>query len=307
MCSGSWSGVDDVVRVALVAAVVALGGCTFWYRPVPVTRAIGRERTAIAGDSFNVHREGRFEIYGPGSRAVFDAYDQMNRTYRTFNRYFGTGAPRLTVVLYPETTKPRDSAAVTVLRARGATVLRFVRPMDASLRERTGEDGHTGSLWPVGPTAVRLLLASIAAPGSAPDTTSLARLPAWYRSAVMSLVGDGTGLPQDIQFVKENRRDRMFVDRLTAAERPTSADSLLDPYRRNEVRDRDWSFSAQSSAFMQFLLEREGPGAMATLGYGFLNGETFTQQAARFRVLPQNLVDLDARWLLWIDAQRSVY
>jgi hypothetical protein len=303
----SWSAADDVVRVALLAAAVALGGCSFWYRPVPVTSAIGKERTAIAGDSFNVYRDPRFDVYGPGSRAVFDAYEQLNRAYRTFNRYFGTTPPRLSVVLYPETTKPRDSAAVAELRSRGETVLRFVRPMDASFRERTGEDGYSGSLWPVGPTAVRFLLASLATQAGMPDTTTLARLPAWYRSAVMSIVGDGTALPQDVQYVKENRRDRLFVEQLVAVERATSADSVLDPFRRYDARDRDWAFAAQSSAFMQFILEREGPAAMAALGHGFLKGESFEQQASRFRVLPQKLADLEQRWSAWVEAQRTIY
>ena len=189
------------MRVALLAAAVALGGCGLFYRPVPIRSAIGKERTTLAGDSFAVHRDPRFEIYGPGSQSVFDAYEQLNRTYRAFDRYFSTPAPRLSVVLHPETFKPRDTAADEDLRRRGAMVMRFVRPFRVSLRERVGDDGYGGSLWPVGPGAARLLLASIATGAATIDTAALASLPAWYRSAMMSIVGDGTALPIDVEYM----------------------------------------------------------------------------------------------------------
>jgi len=298
------------VRVTLLAAgaaAVTLGGCGFWYRPVPIANAIGKERTALAGDSFSVHRDPRFDIYGPGSRAVFDAYEQLNRTYRTFDRYFASPPPHLAVVLYPEASKPRDSAAVQALRDRGVPVLRFVRSFRTSQRERVGDDGYEGSHWPVGPAAVRLLLASIGAPSASLDTAALARLPAWYRSAVMSIVGDGSALPTDVEYVKENRGSRLTLEQLVSTERSTSADSVLDPYRRDDASDRDRVFASQSSAFMQFLQEREGPGVLAALGNGFASGQTLAQQASRFRVLPQTMADMEERWLAWLVAQRPTW
>lgn len=295
------------MRVGLLAAAVALGGCSYWYRPVPVRAAIGKERTALASDSFSVHRDARFEVYGPGSQAVFDAYEQLNRTYRAFDRYFSAPAPRLAVVLYPEWSKPGDSTAERVLRERGAVVLRFVRPLRASFRERVGDDGYEGSLWPVGPAAVRFLLASAAAPDVPLDTTTLARLPAWYRSAVMSIVGESGTMPEDVQYMRENRGSRWTLDQLLALDRPTSADSALDPYRRDDADDHDRRFSSQSSAFMQFLIEREGVGTMAALGRGFAKGEAFALQASRFRVLPRTTTELEERWLAWLSAQRPVW
>jgi hypothetical protein len=271
-----------------------------------VRSAIGQERTVLAADSFHVHREARFEVYGPGTQAVFDAYEQLNRTYRAFDRYFATPVPRLSVVLYPEWSRPR-AASEQALRDGGRVVLRFVRPLRASLRERVGEDGYEGSLWPVGPSAVRLLLASVPTPNAAPDTLALERFPAWYRSAVMSIVGDGSRLPVDVQFVQENRGSRLSLDQLLSADRPASADSILDPHRRDDASDANRMFASQSSAFMQFLLDREGPGAMATLGRGFAKGETFAVMATRFRVSPGTDAGLEDRWLAWLAAQRPTW
>lgn len=292
------------MRVALLAAAALLSGCGWWYRPVPIPSAIGKERTALAGDSFSVHRDPRFEVYGPGSQPVFDAYEQLNRTYRAFDRYFALPAPRLAAVLYPESSKQRSAAPEQALRDRGFVVLRFVRPLRASYRERLGDDGYQGSFWPVGPSAVRLLLASVATPSSGVDTTQLTRMPAWYRSAVMSIVGHGTALPLDVEYVRENRGSRLSLEQLLAVDRPTSADSALDPYRRDDADDRDRQFASQSSGFMQFLVEREGPTIMRALGRAFANGDSFARQATRFRVLPQTVAGVEDRWLAWLSTQR---
>ena len=260
----------------------------------------------VAGDSFSVYREPRFAIYGPGGRAVFDAYEQLNRTYRAFDRYFGPRTPMLSVVLYPPAFKPRELAEQS-LRDSGAVVLRFVRPLRAALKERVGDDGYEGSLWPVGPLASRLLLASVASPAATVDTALLARLPAWYRSAVMSIVGEGTSLPMDVEYVKENRGSRFTLEDLLARDRPTSADSALDPYRRDDASDHDRQFASQSSAVMQFLMEREGPATMSELAHGFAAGESFAQQAARFRVLPRTVTEIEEKWLAWLAAQRPIW
>jgi hypothetical protein len=254
-----------------------------------------------------VHRDPRFEIFGPGSQPVFDAYEQLNRTYRAFDRYFGAPAPRLSVVLFDPSSKPHNAAVESTLRERGATVLRYVRPFRSSLRERVGDDGYEGALWPVGPSATRILLASTASAATAPDTAALRRFPAWYRTAVMSIVGDGTSLPVDVEYVKENRASRWTLEQLTAIDRPTSADSALDPYLRDDASDRDRMFASQSSALMQFLLEREGPATVATLGHGFAKGETFAEQVKRFRVLPTAIAELDERWLAWLAAQHPIW
>jgi hypothetical protein len=293
------------VRVVLLATAVALGGCGVWYRPVPIATAIGKQRAAVGADSFHVHRDPRFEIYGPGSRPVFDAYEQLNRMYRSFDRYFGTPAQRLIVVLYPEGSKPRDSAAVQELRTRGVPVLRFVRPQRAAQRERIGEEGYAGSLWPVGPTATRLLLASFASPGG--DTASLAILPAWYRAAVMNIVGDGSTLATDVQFVKESRGNRQNLEALVTVLRPTTSDSTLDPYRRDDADYADRVFAAHSSALLQFIAEREGVAAVASLGRAFAQGETFLQAAAMFKTLPKTLPELDERWAAWLAVQKGIW
>lgn len=293
-----------------LSALVALGGCRLWYQPVPITNAIGKERTVVAADSFNVHRDPRFEVYGPGTQSVFDAYEQLNRAYRAFDRYFGAPTPRLAVVL-TEASARSDSTVDRALRARGLTILRYARPRRARMQERLGEAGYGGSFWPVGPVAARMLLASLVATVSAPetplDTNTLTRFPAWYRSAVMGIVGDATSLPFAIAYAKENRGSRLSLDRLLAVERSPSADSTLDPTRRADADEHDRRLSAQASAFAQFLLDREGPDVLRQLGRGFAAGRTFEQVAADFKALPRNVPDIDERWLAWLAAQRIAY
>src|SRR5947207_1631703 len=91
------------VRLCVLCGLLFLSAgttaCRFWYKPIPVANAIGEERTLVGGDSVNVHREPRFEVYGRNPETVYDGYEQLNRAYRAFERYFGAPAPRLAVVL----------------------------------------------------------------------------------------------------------------------------------------------------------------------------------------------------------------
>ena len=295
-----------------LSALAVLAGCRLWYRPVPISDAIGKERGIVAADSFNVHRDPRFEVYGPGSQAVFDAYEQLNRAYRAFDRYFGAPTPRLAVVL-TEAGERSDSAVDRALRERGLAPLRYARPRRARMQERFGEAGYEGSLWPVGPAASRALLASLATtvsiPGTPapPDTGTLVRFPAWYRSAVMSVVGDATSLPLAVAYTRENRGSRLTLETMLAVDRPPSADSTLDPTRRVDGDDHDRRLSAQATAFLQFLLDREGSDVLRRLGRGFAAGRTFEQMAVDFKSLPHAVADIDERWLAWLAAQRVAY
>src|SRR5206468_7524729 len=109
-CCGSWSEDADAVRLLLtLAAVAALSGCRFWYKPVPVANAIGEEKTVLAGDSVHVFREARFEVYGPNPEAVYDGYEQLNRASRTFERHFDAPAAKLAVVLEKDTLRALDA------------------------------------------------------------------------------------------------------------------------------------------------------------------------------------------------------
>lgn len=301
------------MKAALVlAAAAALGGCRLWYRPVPIANAIGDERTTIAGDTFSVHRDGRFEVYGPGPQAVFDGYEQLNRTYRAFDRYFGAPAPRLAVIMFTQAAGPADSAMDRAFRDRGLSVLLYTRPRRVRLLERLGgEAGYEGALWPVGPAAARVMLASLVSPMAMPsaplDTSALVRFPAWYRSAVMSVVGDAGSLPTDVAYTRENRGSRLTLEELVTQGRQAAADSTLDPSRRGETDDHDRRFASEASALAQFLLEREGPAVLGRLGRGYASGRSFEQMAMEFRSTPRALADLEERWMAWLEAQRTPY
>jgi hypothetical protein len=289
---------------------VFVGGCRLWYQPVPISSAIGKERVVIAGDSFSVHRDPRFEIYGPRSQPVFDAYEQLNRTYRTFDRYFGAPTPRLAVILSVNGTAGADSAVDVALRNRGLTPLRYTRPRTAVMRERLGALGYEGAMWPVGPFAARVLLAALATPalsGTPVDTSAVATFPAWFRAAVMHVVGDASSLPLDIAHARENRGGRWQLERLLVMERPAAADSAVDSNRRSASDDADRQFASQASAFAQFLLEREGTDVLSRLAHGYAAHRTFDAMASEFKTAPKSVADIEERWLAWLAAQRPAY
>src|SRR5438876_12093303 len=116
-----------------------LSGCgwikRFWYDPVPVANAIGEEKAKFGNDTVNVYRDPRFEVYGPSAGTVYDGYEQMNRTYRLFDLYFGAPAPKLAVLL-ADSEANVDSSATRELRARGFAFLSYVRPRSARNRAR---------------------------------------------------------------------------------------------------------------------------------------------------------------------------
>src|SRR5262245_57520645 len=219
-CCGSWSvdperEVGRTVRLLLLlGAVASLGGCRFWYKPVKVANAIGEEKTVVSGDTLNVHREQRFEVYGPSPEAVYDGYEQMNRAYRGFERYFGSPAPKIAVVLSADSTVPFDVATLRDFRDRGFAVMRYVRPRGFRTVSRAGALHYGGVLWPLAPTAARTMLALFAQSqleldGYRSDTTLQAKYPVWFRAAIIHLVGEG-GLPlQDIEYVREKRGSMM--------------------------------------------------------------------------------------------------
>lgn len=298
----------------MLGAATVMAACRLWYRPVPVAAAIGTQRVVVAGDTFRVHRDDRFEVYGPGAQPVYDAYEQLNRTYRTFARYFGP-PPRLGVVLIDDPSDALPSAVDDALRTRGLVPLRYTRPMRARLRERQGDVGYEGSLWPIGPAAARVMLATLArssasttssasAASAALDTAALAAFPAWFRSAVMSVVGDANSLPADLEYVHAYRDSRWSLEQLFSIERPTSADSALDPSRRDDGDGDDRRFAAQASAVAQFLIEREGAEVLLVLARGFAAGRSFEEIAAEFKGAPPTIAELEERWLNWLAARR---
>src|SRR5258705_10649124 len=185
---GSWSadpereGGRTVRLLLLLGAVAALNGCRFWYKPVKVANAIGEEKAVVSGDTLHVHREQRFEVYGPSPEAVYDGFEQMNRAYRGFERSFGSPAPRIAVVLSADSTVPFDVATLRGFRDRGFAVMRYVRPRGFRQPARYGALAYGGVLWPLAPAAARTMLALFAQSqpdldGSRSDTTLLAKNP----------------------------------------------------------------------------------------------------------------------------------
>jgi hypothetical protein len=295
------------VKLLLVlCAVATMSGCRFWYKPVPVDNAIGEEEIVLAGDTVNVYRENRFEVYGPSSEAVYDGYEQLNRAYRAFARHFGVPAPRLAVILHRDSVVPLEAETRRGFRSRGFRVVEYARPRAVRSRRRyTGSD-YGGVDWPIAPTAARTMLAHFVQgqaglPEQLADSTLLGRVPAWYRAAVIHLVGEAGATANDIEYVREKRHVWWkFRDLLTLI-RPASADSLLDPTRRNDADEGLRVFVAQSSALGRFLVEREGPAVLGRLGRGYSSGRALNEMLAEFKTAPRTVAELEQRWKIWIE------
>lgn len=302
-------GGDSAVKLLLALfAATTLSGCRFWYKPVPVANAIGEAETVLAGDTVNVHRDGRFEVYGPSSEAVYDGYEQLNRAHRAFERYFGAPAPRLAVVLSTDSLVPMDSQAVHAFRERGFTLVQYVRPRSYKSPSRYGALGYGGVVWPIAPTAARAMLARFAdahveADGAPIDERRLDRFPVWFRAAVIHLVGEAGVPANDMELVREKRNQLLPIPELLRLVRPSSADSLLDPSRRSDADEVTRLVAAQSSTVARYLVEREGPAVLGRLGRGYLAGRSLSEMLTEFRSAPRSLQELEQRWRAWIDAQ----
>jgi hypothetical protein len=295
-----------VKLLLILGAAAVLSGCRFWYKPVPVANAIGEEQTVLSGDSLNLYRSERFEVYGPSSEAVYDGYEQMNRAYRAFERFFGAPAPRLAVFLSIDSTLPLDSTAMIKFRERGFSVLPYVRPRSFRAPTRYGALGYGGVLWPIAPTAARALLARFAHKQLEPnrfrsDSLVLDRLPLWYRAAVIHLVGEAGAPANDLEFLRQRRAQWMPLQQLLTLVRPSASDSLLDPSRRAEADEVTRIVAAQATTFARFLIDREGIGVLGRLGRGYLSNRSLNDMIAEFRTAPRSVPELEKRWKTWVE------
>lgn len=293
----------------MLAVAAGLTGCQIWYKPVPVANAIGEEMTLLAGDSVNVYRSDRFEVYGPNSEAVYDGYEQMNRAVRAFERHFGARAPKLAFVLFRDTVKSLDGESLRPIRERGFTVVSYLRPRGARGRRSYRVIDYGGVSWPIAPTAAREML-RLYAEGRAGTTRSGAvmdRFPVWYRAAVIHLVGDAGTIANDLEFVRETRSHWQPFRTLLTLVVPASGDSLLDPVRRNDASEHLRMVAAQSSTFGRYLAEREGPAVIGRIGNGYLSGRSLQEMIAEFHTAPKNLEDLESRWKGWVETRDVDY
>jgi hypothetical protein len=303
-------------RLFPLLVVAGLSGCHFWYKPVPVANAIGEERTALDGDSVNIYRDGRFEVYGRNAEAVYDGYEQLNRAYRAFERHFGVVPPKLAFMLANDTTKPIEAATIKSFADRGFRLVRYVRPRTYKNPTRYGALGYGGVLWPVAPTAARIMLAEYAvhAMGTIPwsehsthadDAAALERLPVWLRAAVIHLLGEAGTASADLDDVRDHRSAVMPLRDLLTLVRPATADSLLDPTRRSEADETTRLAAAQAATFGEFMIEREGYTVLAKFARGYLNGRSFTEMLGELEHTPHDLKELEARWRAWVETREN--
>ena len=310
-CCGSWSAGGSAVRLLLIlGAVATLSGCRFWYKPVKVASAIGAERTVLAGDSVNVHREDRFEVYGPNSEAVYDGYEQLNRAYRAFERHFGVPGPRIALILSADSTVPFDVGTLRGFRDRGYTAVRYVHPRSYRSPTRYGALGYGGVIWPAAPTAARVMLARFAEAhleldGVRPDTALLERFPVWFRAAVIHLVGEGGSAANDLDYAREKRHLLLPLRDLLTLVRPASADSLLDPSRRADADETTRVIGAEGSSFARFLAEREGPAVVGIIARSYLARRSLNEILAELRNSPRSLPEMEQRWRYWLETRED--
>lgn len=291
----------------LFGAVATVSGCRFWYKPVPVANAIGEEKAFLAGDSVNVHREARFELYGPNVEAVYDGYEQLNRAYRAFDRHFGAPAPKLAVILSRDTSHLLDDASVRTFRDRGFSVVQYVRPRGA--RRRPGM-AYGGTLWPLAPTAAHAMLTRfagmhVAADRSRSDASLLEKFPLWLRAATIHLVGEAGSAANDLSYMRDKRGEWMPLRDLLTFTRPSADDATLDPSRRGDSDDFSRLFAAQSTMFAHFLVEHEGPDVLGRLARGYLAGRSLGEMIAEFKSAPHTVPELDQRFKVWIETREN--
>jgi hypothetical protein len=295
----------------LLVAATMLSGCRFWYKPVPVANAIGEEEAILSGDTVNVHRGDRFEVYGPNSEAVYDGYEQLNRAYRAFEKHFGASAPKLAFLLARDSTAMLlDSATVKSFRDRDLYLIRYQRPRNVRSRARYGGIDYGGVLWPIAPTAARAMLARFAerhseGNGDKSDDALLERFPLWFRAAVLHLVGQAAVPLNDLEYLRERRSQWLPMRDLLVMVRPADADSTLDPSRRDEADDVTRILAAQSSTFGRYLIEREGPTVLGRLARGYLAGRTLNDLIGEFRSAPRTVSQLEQRWRVWVDTRQD--
>jgi hypothetical protein len=299
------------LRLLLALSVaVASSGCHIWYKPVPVANAIGEETTLLAGDSVNVYRSDRFEVYGPSSEAVYDGYEQLNRAVRAFERHFGTRAPKLAFVLFRDSIRTLDAETARSIRDRGFTPVPYVRPRAARFRRNYRVMEYGGVSWPIAPAAARemLRLYSEGRVGAASRGSDvLNRFPVWYRAAVIHLVGDAGTIANDLEFVRDARNHWQPLKTLLTLVVPASGDSLLDPVRRNDASDHLRVVAAQSSTFGRFLVEREGPAVIGRIGTGYLAGRSLAEMIGEFHTAPKTVEELETRWKAWVETREVDY
>lgn len=292
----------------VLAAVAMVSGCRFWYKPVPVANAIGEEEAVLAGDTVNVHRSQRFEVYGPNAQAVYDGYEQVNRAYRAFDRHFGAPVPRMAFVLESDSIVPLDSATTRSFRDRGYHVVQYTRPRGIRTRPRYNYIDYGGILWPIAPTAARQLLVAFAraqrdAGAARSDSAVLESFPLWYRAAVIRLLGDASSPMRDLETVREKRNLLIpFRDMLLLVRAPT-ADTLIDPSRPNDLDEFTRTLVAESAMLAHYLVDQEGAAVIGRLGRGYLARRPLAEMLGEFRTAPRSVSELEGRWKVWIDTR----
>lgn len=295
---------------ALLAAalVVSVSGCRFWYKPVPVANAIGEAETVLDGDTVNMHRENRFEIYGPNSEAVFDAYEQLNRAYRGFERHFSAPPTKLAFVLFPDSIVPLDAETTKSFTERGFLPILYARPESVRSRRRYSGLDYGGATWPIAPTAARVLMARWADSqidgDPLPDDTALEQFPFWFRAAVLHLLGESGAFERDLEMIREKRALWMPLRDLIVMVRPASADSLIDPSRRSEVDETNLLLAAQATTVGRYLVEREGPAVLGRLARGYLENRSINDMLREIRSA-RSIQDLERNWRVWIDTRAN--
>jgi len=298
------------MRLTFLLLALAVSGCRFWYKPVPVANAIGEEKVLLAGDSLHAYRGARFEVYGPNAESVYDGYEQMNRAYRAFDRYFGGPSRKVAIILGRDSLPPLDSATLRAFRARDLVVVHYVRPRGMRTRQRYGALDYGGILWPIAPTVARQLLAEFARrqPGvdaATPDSTLLEMFPLWYRAAIMRLVGDAASAVKDLERMREKRALLVPLRDMLPLVRASSADSLVDPRRTSDSDEFSETVGAQSGMLARYLVDREGSAVIARLGRAYAARQPLSEILAGFRVAPKDLAELERRWLVWVDTREN--
>ena len=304
---------------------VCLAGCTSVrayfpsrdeiYKPVPLS--VG-ERRLRGRDTVYVVTGAGYQLEATARHRLPDARRALDHAARRFHRHTGRWPARALVQLAEATgEKARvfdgDAGAGAAPRPGRAIIVRFPEP------PRDSDEGWGTPLTDVAAPVARLWLRAYAQDRRGFDTSQTsndARLPAWLEEALAELVAPSR--TREVRFARLASHPRDLLPLPELLHGPAPGDSVnarepMGPARavlarhhrapREESRQplpRAQLFAAQSHAFAQFLIAREGPDFLARLTARLADGVTFREALRGARTLPANIAVLETSWREWL-------
>jgi hypothetical protein len=304
---------------------ICLAGCTSVrayfpsrdeiYKPVPLS--VGEPRLR-GGDTVYVVTGAGYQLEATARHPLPDARRALDHAARRFHRHTGRWPARVLVQLAEATGEKAhvfggDADAGAAPRPGRAVIVRLPEP------PRYFDESWGAPLADVATPVARLWLRAYAQDRRGFDTSRTsddARLPAWLEEALAELVAPSRA--REARFDRLARHPRELLPLLELLDGHAPGDSANarggigtpravlvrhDRAPREDSRQplpRAELFAAQSHAFAQFLIAREGSDFLARLTARLADGATFREAVREAETLPANLAILETSWREWL-------